>query len=238
MKSYKVYSRTLMVVLVLAVATLACSVSGLVPKSIPSLQPLSTLEAAATSLIPSLEAAVTQVAPTFEAAITQVAPTIEAAGTSLVPTLEAAVTQMVPTLEAVATQAAAGTPAAPVTPSNLGTPDEAKAMLAKAVAHYNSVGRTQALADFTNRVSPFFDRDLYVACIDSNLKQSANGGFPNLVGSTTQPLSRAAWDAATTTTIGTVNYTWIDPATNQPLPKTLFYEKVGVDVCGVGAYNP
>ena len=29
-----------------------------------------------------------------------------------------------------------------------GTPAEAKAMLAKAVAHYKGVGRTQALADF------------------------------------------------------------------------------------------
>jgi cytochrome c len=122
--------------------------------------------------------------------------------------------------------------------TNLGTPDEAKAMLAKAIAHYNQVGRKQALADFTAEVAPFKDRDLYVACIDSSLKQSANGGFPQYVGSTIQPLSRAQWDAATTTTIGTVKYNWIDPETNQTLPKTLFYEKVGQDVCGVGAYNP
>ena len=111
-------------------------------------------------------------------------------------------------------------------------------MLQKAVAHYNAVGRQQALADFTGRVSPFFDRDLYVACIDANLVQSANGGFPSLVGSSVEPLSRAAWDAATTTTIGSVSYVWLNPANNQTEPKTFFYEKVGTDVCGVGAYGP
>jgi hypothetical protein len=111
-------------------------------------------------------------------------------------------------------------------------------MLLKAVQHYNSVGRTQALADFTGRVAPFFDRDLYVACIDSNLKQSANGGYPDLVGSAVQPLNRSAWDAASQTTIGSVSYAWLDPATGTTEPKTFYYLKAGSDVCGVGAYNP
>ena len=111
-------------------------------------------------------------------------------------------------------------------------------MLKKAVEHYNSVGRDQALSDFTKRVDPFFIKDLYVACIDSDLKQSANGGFPELVGSSVQPLSRAIWDAATTTKVGSTNYVWVDPANGQSLPKTFYYEKVGKDVCGVGAYHP
>ena len=119
-----------------------------------------------------------------------------------------------------------------------GTPDQAIAMLKLAVQHYNAVGRTQALADFTHRVAPFFDRDLYVACIDSNLTQSANGGYPNLVGSPIEPLSRSAWDAATKNKIGSTNYAWLDPATGTTEPKTFYYEKVGSDVCGVGAYNP
>jgi len=119
-----------------------------------------------------------------------------------------------------------------------GTPDQAKAMLEAAVAHYNQVGRTQALADFTNRVAPFFDRDLYVACIDSNLLQSANGGYPSLVGSPIQPISRSAWNAASNTEIKSVSYDWLDPATGTTEPKTFYYERVGSDVCGVGAYTP
>jgi cytochrome c len=122
--------------------------------------------------------------------------------------------------------------------SDHGTPADAIAMLKKAVEHYKSAGRTQALADFTNRVAPFFDRDLYVACIDSHLIQSANGGYPNLVGSPIEPISRAAWDSASTTTIGSVDYAWLDPATGTTEPKTFYYEKVGSDVCGVGAYHP
>ncbi|MDR3576493.1 MAG: hypothetical protein P4L50_21720 [Anaerolineaceae bacterium] len=127
---------------------------------------------------------------------------------------------------------------AATTTSKYGTVDQAMTMLQKAVEHYNLVGRTQALADFNHRVAPFFDRDLYVACIDSNLKQSANGGYPNLVGSSIEPISRAAWDAAAVNKIGTVNYQWLDPATGTTLPKTFYYEKVGSDVCGVGAYHP
>ncbi len=127
---------------------------------------------------------------------------------------------------------------ASATNSTRGTPAEAQAMLKLAVAHYLSVGRDQALKDFTNRVAPFFDRDLYVACIDSHLIQSANGGFPNLVGSAIEPLSRAAWDAASTSKISSTNYAYTDPSTGQTEPKTLYYEKVGTDVCGVGAYHP
>jgi cytochrome c len=119
-----------------------------------------------------------------------------------------------------------------------GTPEEAKAMLQKAIEHYNSVGRTLALADFNHRVAPFFDRDLYVACIDSTLHQSANGGFPNLVGSAIEPISRAAWDAASFHTVSSINYQWLNPETSLTEPKTFYYEKVGSDVCGVGAYHP
>jgi len=126
----------------------------------------------------------------------------------------------------------------PAATSQHGTPEEAKAMLQKAVEHYNTVGRALALADFTGRVAPFFDRDLYVACIDATLHQSANGGFPNLVGSAIEPISRAAWDAATKDTISSINYAYIDPATGVTEPKTFYYEKVGRDVCGVGAYHP
>ena len=36
-----------------------------------------------------------------------------------------------------------------------GTPAEARAMLAQAVAHYRKVGRDQALADFTAKKAPF-----------------------------------------------------------------------------------
>lgn len=124
------------------------------------------------------------------------------------------------------------------TKSERGTPAEAQAMLQLAIQHYQSVGRAQALADFTAGTSPFKDRDLYVACIDSHLVQSANGGFPNLVGSSVEPINRAAWDSASTTNTGSVSYQWLNPVTGKTEPKTFYYKKVGSDICGVGAYNP
>ena len=127
-----------------------------------------------------------------------------------------------------------------------GTPAEAKAMLQQAVAHYNSVGRKQALADFTAKKSPFADRDLYVACIGSDHTIIANGGFPSLVGTSAdawkdvdgKSLGRTIWEVASSKGEGSVEYRWYNPVSGKLEPKVLFVQKIGDDVCGVGAYNP
>jgi hypothetical protein len=127
-----------------------------------------------------------------------------------------------------------------------GTPADAQAMLRKAVEHYNDVGRKQALADFTGRKAPFFDRDLYVFCIGPNHIIVANGGFPQFVGNTVDTLrdaegkaiGKAFWDVASNTGEGSVKYRWINPVSGRTEPKIGFVQKVGEDVCGVGAYNP
>jgi cytochrome c len=145
-----------------------------------------------------------------------------------------------PTLEAAPTQAPSGTA------SERGTPDEAKAMLQKAVDHYNAVGRDQALADFTAGVAPFIDRDLYVVCMGRDHLETANGGFPEYVGVSGDaltdihgnPLGKTVWEAASTSAVNSVDYHWVNPVSGQTEPKTLYFEEVGTDVCGVGAYNP
>src|ERR1700681_955173 len=86
-----------------------------------------------------------------------------------------------------------------------GTPAEAKAMLQKALTHYASVGRTQALTDFTTKKAPFGDRDLYVVCIGPDHTVIANGGFPQFVGLSAdllrdaqgESVGKAGWDVAT-----------------------------------------
>jgi signal transduction histidine kinase len=126
-----------------------------------------------------------------------------------------------------------------------GTPAEAKAMLVKAVAHVKSAGHKQAYADFTARKPPFFDRDLYVVCLGGNHTVAAHGGFPKFVGSQTdvlkdadgKNLGQAIWDAATKGT-GEVRYPMRNPITNKVERKVGFFQKVGDDVCGVGAYSP
>lgn len=126
-----------------------------------------------------------------------------------------------------------------------GTPDEAKAMLEKAIEHYNSAGRQTALADFNGKKVPFGDRDLYVACVGPNDIIVANGGYPQLVGTSTNgwkdadghPLGKATRDALTRGE-NSIRYRWLNPISNKIEPKIFFFQKVGDDICGVGAYNP
>jgi hypothetical protein len=126
------------------------------------------------------------------------------------------------------------------------TPAEAKAMLLKAVAHYQSVGRKQALADFSAKKPPFVDRELYVVCIGPDHLISANGNFPQYVGTSAdglkdaagKPLGAAILDAVSSKGDGSVRYMLINPTSGKLEPKTTFAQKVGDDVCGVGVYTP
>lgn len=131
--------------------------------------------------------------------------------------------------------------------SDRGTPAEAQAMLRKAVEHYQSAGRAQALQDFTARKPPFHDRDLYVFCLGLNSsKLTAHGAFPQYVGMSVdvwkdadgQPLGRSIQRAASDREEGSIEYRMINPVSGQVEPKVSFYKKLSEDVCGVGAYNP
>jgi hypothetical protein len=126
------------------------------------------------------------------------------------------------------------------------TPAEAQAMLQKAVAHYKSVGRKQALADFNAKKPPFGDRDLYVVCLDPDRIEVANGGFPSVVGTSADavkdakgaPLGKKIWEVGSSKGEGSVEYDWLNPVTHKTERKVTFVQKVGDDVCGVGAYQP
>ena len=129
--------------------------------------------------------------------------------------------------------------------SDHGSPAEAKAMLAKAVAHYTAVGRKQALADFTAKKPPFSDRDLYVFCIGPDRTIVANGAYSSFVGTSAdalkdangKPLGKALWDTGSRAGGGSVEYPHINPVTHKPQAKVSFVQKVGDDICGVGAYK-
>jgi hypothetical protein len=126
-----------------------------------------------------------------------------------------------------------------------GSPAEAKAMLAKAIAHYTAVGRKQALADFTAKKPPFSDRDLYVFCIGPERTIVANGGYPSFVGTSAdalkdangKPLGKVLWETGSQAGGGSVEYPHINPVTHKPQLKVSIVQKVGDDICGVGAYK-
>jgi cytochrome c len=127
-----------------------------------------------------------------------------------------------------------------------GTPTEAQALLKKAVEHYKAVGRKVALADFTAKKAPFVDRDLYVFCIGPNGTISAHGAAASYVGTSAnamkdaegKPLGKAIIGAASGKSGGSVRYRWMNPVSGKIEPKVSFVQKVGQDVCGVGAYQP
>ena len=124
-----------------------------------------------------------------------------------------------------------------------GTPAEARAMLAKAVAHYAAAGRQQALSDFNTRKAGFFDRDLYVVCLGPDHTIAAHGAFPNFVGQNVdvlkdadgKPLGKALWDAAGQAE--GVRYRVMNPVSGKTEPKVSYAQKAGSDVCLVGAFN-
>jgi cytochrome c len=122
---------------------------------------------------------------------------------------------------------------------------EAQTLLEKAAAHYRSVGREQALADFSTGKPPFRDRDLYVVCVSPDHLLSANGALPKWVGMTADivtdvagtPLGAAMVKSVEKMDEGTVSYKMINPVTQRMEQKRLYTVRLEKDVCGVGAYS-
>lgn len=89
------------------------------------------------------------------------------------------------------------------------------------------------------------DRDLYVFCISAERVIVANGGYPSFVGmwadvmkdADGKALGKALWEAGLHESGGSVEYPHINPVSHRPEPKVSFVEKMGDDVCGVGAYK-
>jgi cytochrome c len=85
---------------------------------------------------------------------------------------------------------------------------------------------------------------IVVALIGSSA--GAAGGFPSYVGMSADqikdakgnPVGKAILDTAASKGEGSVEYPWLNPVSHKTEAKISFVEKVGEDVCGVGAYNP
>lgn len=125
------------------------------------------------------------------------------------------------------------------------TPAEAKAMLVKAIAYYKQIGRAQALKDFTARKPPFLDRDLYVVCVGPKGIITAHGALASYVGQSAdllkdaegKPLGSAIFNLGTSKGTGELEYPMANPVSKKIERKHSYIEKVGDDVCAVGAYT-
>lgn len=125
------------------------------------------------------------------------------------------------------------------------TPEEAKAMLAKAVSHIKAVGQEKALADFMNKSGPWVDRDLYLSVYDMTGKTVAHIN-PRMVGKDNMNLQDAngkyhvkeRFEIVKAKGKGQQEFAFLNPMTKQIENKVMFFEKVGDLIVACGAYKP
>jgi hypothetical protein len=133
--------------------------------------------------------------------------------------------------------------ATPVLAAEYGTPDEARAMLERAVAAVNA-DEPKALAAFSKGEDGFRDRDLYVFCIGPDGKIDAHPD-PARMGSDMntfkdpngkifgQEMVRVAQAGK----LNEVSYMAPRLGTTERVPKVAYVTKVKDQVCGVGYYK-
>ncbi len=125
------------------------------------------------------------------------------------------------------------------------TPDEAKAMLAKAVAHLKAVGPDKALPEFMVKPGPWVDRDLYLSVYDMTGKSVAHIN-PRMVGKDNMNLQDAngkfhvkeRFEIVKAKGKGQQEFAFLNPMTKQIENKVMFFEKVGDLIVACGAYKP
>jgi len=125
-------------------------------------------------------------------------------------------------------------------------PEEARAMLAKAIAHVKSVGKDKALADFMQKPGPFVDRDLYITVFDMSGKTLAHGANARLVGKDNINMQDAngkfhvkeRLEIAKAKGKGQQEFAFLNPMTKQIEPKLMYFEVVDGVVVACGSYKP
>ena len=143
----------------------------------------------------------------------------------------------------IATWLMAGLLLAGATPGERGTPEEAQALLERAVALVESEGEERALAVFNDRKGPFVDRDLYVFCMGPEYKITAHVDLgmrgvdvATLKDPDGKQIGREMIEIAKRGG-GSIEYRWVNPVSKDVEPKVSFLKPAGEQLCGVGAYK-
>lgn len=126
-----------------------------------------------------------------------------------------------------------------------GTAEEAKALVAKAVAHIERVGPEKAYRDFTDKAPGFVDRDLYVIVYDVSGRVLAHGQNPKMVGKDNLDLQDADGKAyirervemSRTKSVFWQDYKWTDPITKKLLQKSTYTQRHKDTLVSVGIYR-
>ncbi len=108
------------------------------------------------------------------------------------------------------------------------SPEAARALVDRAIAHYDAVGRDAAFADFNRKDGPFTAGDLYVWVLALHQTVLAHGANPALIGKDLSALRDVNGVQVTTSVLeaaladaqgGWSSYVWTNPVTRKLEPK-------------------
>ena len=124
---------------------------------------------------------------------------------------------------------------------DLGSAEEARALLDRAVAAMKQ-DKDAAIARFNRADGGFRDRDLYVFCATPDGNTVAH---PTHVGANLRELKdkrgkafgAEMFDVAEEGKVKEVTYMWPKPGSDEPVEKVTYVTRVADQVCGVGYYK-
>lgn len=125
------------------------------------------------------------------------------------------------------------------------TPEQAQALVAKAIALYDDAGREATFVAIEDPNGEFIDHDLYIFVFGPNRTIVAHGGDKDLFGTPADtlkdidgvPFGTMFMDEATASGHW-VNYKWVDPVTRAVHPKTSWVVRHDGYIFGAGVYQP
>jgi signal transduction histidine kinase len=128
--------------------------------------------------------------------------------------------------------------------ADIGTKDEATAMVKKAVALIKANGAEKAYAEFSNPKGPFVDRDLYVVVYDMTGKCLAHGANAKMIGRDLidnkdvdgKEFVKERVEMMKKQASGWQDYKFRNPTTNQIEPKAMYIERLNDVIVGCGVY--
>jgi len=123
-------------------------------------------------------------------------------------------------------------------------PEEAKAMVKKAIAFIKANGKDKAFEEFNNPKGKFVKGELYIFVYEPNGTMVANGQNPKLINKnllgfkdTDGKLFVKEFMTVAKQGSGWVDYKWTNTATKQIQPKTTYIESAGDLIFGCGVYK-
>jgi cytochrome c len=129
--------------------------------------------------------------------------------------------------------------------ADVGTKDEATAMVKKAIGLIKTNGADKAYAEFSNPKGQFVDRDLYVVVYDMTGKCLAHGANAKMIGRDLidnkdvdgKEFVKERVEMMKKQASGWQDYKFRNPTTNQIEPKAMYIERLNDVIVGCGIYK-